>query len=222
MKILAITGGIASGKNFICDIFKKFNAEIFDADLIVHQLLKNDSEIIQQIAQNFPQSLENSESNQLQISRKNLGKIIFEDAKKRQILEQIIHPKIRQKYQNFIATNLENKTSFAVLNIPLLLESKNYKYDFLIAIKCDLETRKTRFYERYQKQFSQENSTKQQLTKEEIITYFEKILATQTSDEIRFAQADFFIDNNTHNNNTNSTNIEQQIKIILEKIGLIN
>ena len=39
MKIIAICGGVASGKNVICEIFKKKGAKIFDADAIVHELL---------------------------------------------------------------------------------------------------------------------------------------------------------------------------------------
>ena len=61
MKIIGLSGGIASGKNFIANIIaQKLNAKIFDADLEVHKILEFDKKTIAEIAKYFPTSLENS------------------------------------------------------------------------------------------------------------------------------------------------------------------
>lgn len=194
MKIIAITGGIATGKNYISDIFKKFGGEIFDADFQVHNLLKNNSQIISEVAKNFPNSLKNQ-----QIDREILGKIVFEDSeigkKNLKILEQIIHPQIKINYDEFIKNNLENNQKFVLLNIPLILESQGqksyYNYDFLVAIKCHIIVRKNRYIAR---QFKKNPQNFEYLKN---IERFNKIVSLQISDQERFAKANFIIDNNS-------------------------
>lgn len=190
MKIIAISGGIASGKNFIADIFAKYGGEIFDADKLTHHLLIHDLDLIKQIAYHFPNAVNNH-----QVSRHVLGEIVFNDKNKLKILENIIHPKIRDNYQNFISQKLSNNCKFVILNIPLLLESGGYKYDYLVAIKCQKELRLTRFLLRS----LENNLSDKKLSDADIINLkqrFEKIYTLQLSDEERFAKADFIIDNN--------------------------
>jgi len=194
MKIIAITGGVASGKNFIAEIFSQFGAKIFDADSQVHDLLKNNSSIISEIAKNFPTSFKNQ-----QIDREILGKIVFEDSeigkKNLKILEQIIHPQIKINYDEFIKNNLQNNQKFVLLNIPLILESHGqnpyYNYDYLVAIKCHIIIRKNRFIARQFKKNPQNFDYQQNLAR------FDKIVSLQLKDEERFEKANFIIDNNS-------------------------
>lgn len=210
MKIIAITGGVASGKNLVAKIFEKFGAKTFDADEEVHKLLKSDQETINQISKIFPQTKINN-----QISRKILGKIVFENKQNLKILEQIIHPQIRQKYQEFIHDNKLKNQQIVILNIPLLLENKNqgfeYFYDYLIAIKCAKETRKQRFIERYKKRFLDDLSFN--IKDSEIEKRFEEIFKIQIDDEARSSKANFVIDNNSSIDFT-----ELQVKEILNKV----
>lgn len=96
MKIIGLTGGIASGKNFIAEIFAKNGAVIFDADVEVHKLLESDKSTIEEVINSFPESFIEQK-----INRKILGKIVFSNSKKLEILEKILHPKVRKKYQSF-------------------------------------------------------------------------------------------------------------------------
>jgi len=194
MKIIAITGGVASGKNFIAEIFNQFGAQVFDADLQVHDLLKNNSSIISEIAKIFPTALKNQ-----QIDREILGKIVFEDSetgkKNLKILEQIIHPQVKNKYDEFIQKNLQNNQKFVLLNIPLILESQGqnpyYSFDYLVAIKCHKIIRKNRFIARQFKKNPQNFDYQKNLAR------FNKIVSLQLNDEERFAKANFIIDNNS-------------------------
>lgn len=185
MKIIALTGGVASGKNYISEIFADFGAKIFDADAVNHEILQNDKEVIQEIAKNFPEAVEN-----LSVNRKKLGEIVFANAEKLKILENIVHPKIKQKYQEFLLKSKEQGAKTIILNVPLLLEKGGYEHDKLIAIATDLKLRKERFIKReIAKAKNQDENFHKKLSEK-----FDKIVKNQISDEIRQKNADFIVD----------------------------
>ena len=143
MKIIGLTGGIASGKNFVADIFAKNGAAIFDADFEVHQIYDNDKNFISKIKKLFPQSVVDEK-----IDRKILGKIVFSDAKKLKIIEEIVHPIIRKKYDQFLLKSRQEKRKIVVLNIPLLLERQGYECDKIISLLIPPSLQKRRFFSR--------------------------------------------------------------------------
>lgn len=182
MKIIGLTGGIASGKNFVADIFKSKGAAIFDADFEVHKLLESDQNIIAEVSNAFPGSCIDAK-----IDRKILGKIVFQNKDKLQILEDIIHPIIRQEYYKFLERSESEGRELVLLNIPLLLEKKGYECDKIIAITIDPEIQKERFLERFKK------SNNSDFT--DLDERFNKITASQMSNSQRESLADFVIDN---------------------------
>ena len=196
MKIIGLTGGIASGKNFVAEIFAQNNAAIFDADIEVHKLMESDKLTIQAVKKNFPESFIDA-----RIDRKILGKIVFADAKKLKILEKIIHPKVREKYQNFLKKSESEKRKFAVLNIPLLLETKAYKCDKIVAIIASPSVQKKRFLARLEKVDNQELLEKK----------FEQIRSKQISNEERKKVADFAV-----NTNVGKSDVVNQVKNIID------
>ncbi len=200
MKIIALSGGVASGKNFIANIFKKeFNSAVFDADKIVHKILKSNKEAFLQIKEKFQDCIQNDE-----INREILGKIVFNDKKKLKILEEIIHPLVKKNYQNFLQKAKKNKVEFIILNIPLLLEKQGYDYDFLIAIIADFKIRKNRFIKRELKKNKQNKNLAEK---------FENIVKNQISDEKRTKEADLII-----NSDSTKNEITQILKDFVQKI----
>jgi dephospho-CoA kinase len=173
--VVGLTGGIAAGKNFVADIFAKNGAIIFDADKEVHQLLESDKSTVEEVVKNFSESLVDGK-----IDRKILAKIVFSNEEKLRILEKILHPKVRQKYQEFLADAQKQKIKLVVLNVPLLLESEGYKSDYIVAITAPLELRKKRYLLR---------------SKNSDLTTFNKIRRKQLSDLERKKRADFVIRN---------------------------
>ena len=107
MKIIGLSGGIASGKNTVANIFSELGIEVFDADAVVHNLYSQDKNIIEIVAKNFPESFDGKI-----INRKILSSLISKNPSKIVILEKIIHPKIREIYQNFLEKNLQKKSRF--------------------------------------------------------------------------------------------------------------
>ncbi len=186
MKIIGLSGGIASGKNTVADIFHELGIEVFDADAVVHNLYLQDQEIIKLVAQNFLESFDGKI-----INRKILSALISQNPSQIHILEKIIHPKIREIYQNFLEKNLQKKSNFVVINIPLLLESNQYKTDKIIAIIADEKTRQDRYIQRVVAYLKNANPD----LINELKNKFLMLKNKQISDEERIKKADFIIYN---------------------------
>lgn len=204
MQIIGLSGGIASGKNFVADIFRNNGAAIFDADIEVHKLLESDQKVILEVTKEFPESFID-----VKIDRKILGKIVFNDKNKLQILEKIIHPIIRQKYLESLEKSKSEGREMFLLNIPLLLESKSYQCDKIIAITISSEIQRERFLERARKS-DPDNFVAKKADLEET---FEKIIVNQMSNEEREAVADFVV-----NNDVDQECFEDQIQDIIADI----
>ncbi|MBU6339509.1 MAG: dephospho-CoA kinase [Rickettsiales bacterium] len=187
MKIIGLSGGVASGKNFIADIFAKKGAAVFDADAEVHKLLELDKSTIDEVKKIFPESFIDKK-----INRKILGKIVFADEKKLRILEKILHPKVRENYQKFLKQAKKEKREIAVLNIPLLLENEGYKCDYIVAILIPPSIQRKRFLMRA-KAKSPKNFLRD---KNNLIKKFEQIRSKQITNSERKNLADFVIYNN--------------------------
>lgn len=186
MKIIGLTGGIASGKNFIADIFKQKGAMVFDADAQVHAILNADEDAISRIKAYFPESITDHK-----IDRKKLGQIVFSNTEKLQILEHILHPKVKEKYRQFLKKAHQRKVKLVILNIPLLLERKQYACDKIIAIITSRSVQKHRFLKRCKKM----NGGNFAAHIPQLEKRFEEIVSRQVSNHERKKQADFVIFN---------------------------
>lgn len=207
MRIIGLSGGVASGKNFIAEIFAKKGVAIFDADKEVHNLLQSNSEIISQIRNNFPESFIDNK-----INRKILGEIVFNNKEKLEKLEEVLHPKVRQNYQKFLKKAHQQNKKFVLLNIPLLLEKEGYKCDKIIAILVPEKTQKQRFLQRHLK--LNKNYFTQNLIQLE--QRFYQIKSKQFNNLQRKQQADFIIFNGLSKYYT-----LQQINKICSKMGIL-
>jgi dephospho-CoA kinase len=202
MKIIGLTGGVASGKNFIAEIFAKSGAAIFDADNEVHKLLDSDKSTIAEVQKYFPESLIEKK-----IDRKILGKIVFADKNKLEILEKILHPKVREQYQKFLKLSQRRRVKLVILNIPLLLEKGGYKCDKIIAIITSKIAQKHRFLNRHK------ISNSQILEFSKLEEKFYQIKSKQINNLERRKKADFVIFNGLSKGYTMA-----QVKEILRQV----
>ena len=205
MKIIGLSGGIASGKNSVAEIFSKLGVKIFDADLIVHDLFINNKIVIQQIAKQFPQAMKSSG-----IDRKIIAEIITKNPQKLAIIENIIHPLVRNNYQQFLVYSNKSNEKLVILNIPLLQEKKYYKTDKIIAIITDEEIRRNRYIKRSIADINKED----QIIISQLNEKFTLLKNQQISDEERIKIADYVI-----KNNSNYQDLEQQVIAIFKKIS---
>lgn len=121
IKIIGLTGSIATGKTTICSMFKALNIPVFEADSIVHKALKTNN-IIEKVQKEFPSVIIAGE-----VNREKLSEIVFSDVALLEKLEKILHPEVAKERDNFIHLEQEKNTSIVVLDIPLLFETGDEK-----------------------------------------------------------------------------------------------
>ena len=120
MKIIGLTGTIASGKSTIAQMFRDLHIDVHDADKAVHVLIGPYGKASQKIAQIFGSHLL-EENNQ--IDRVKLGKIVFGDPEARKRLESILHPLVTADRSRFLADMQRRRKKWVVLDVPLLFET---------------------------------------------------------------------------------------------------
>ena len=121
MRIIGLTGSIATGKSSVSDMFRYLRIPVHDADRLVHNFLGPHGLAVSDIIAAFGDvgNLDNG------IDRQKLGDIIFSDPEAKNRLELIVHPLIWQDRQKFFKhMRLQNKKIVAV-DIPLLFETGN-------------------------------------------------------------------------------------------------
>ena len=117
MKIIGLTGSIATGKSTVSQMLKKRGYEVIDADAVVHELQAPRSLLLNQIVKTFgPTTLHNDGS----LNREELGKMIFSNAKARAKLDAIIHPLVRAEFERRIQLS---QADVLFLDVPLLFEA---------------------------------------------------------------------------------------------------
>jgi dephospho-CoA kinase len=119
VKILGLTGSIATGKSFVAEIFRQNNIKIFSSDQDVAELLQN-IDLLEEI-KTYDILKQAFSDNKL--SKETLSKIVFNNEQALKILEEIIHPKVKNNMLKFIEDNY--RQNFIILEVPLLFE-KNY------------------------------------------------------------------------------------------------
>lgn len=138
--ILAVTGSMAAGKNYVSNLLEKKGFLAIDADKCVHQAIEEAKNQILEaflpIAKEKNIQIQNPEGT---INRKNLGSILFSDEKLLQKQESIVHPKVNEIFNRFIDENPEKNI---VLNATVLYKTPVIKRcDAIIFVKAPIITR---------------------------------------------------------------------------------
>jgi dephospho-CoA kinase len=143
MLIVALTGGIGSGKSTVGQMFAQLGAIVIDSDQLARDVLERGSIGFDEVVAKFgDEILKNGE-----IDRQLLGSIVFKDPTKRSELEQITHPLIRKAFAEVIARSTSN--SIVINQIPLLVESNHdYKFDHVITVSASEDIRAQRLLKR--------------------------------------------------------------------------
>ena len=125
MLVVGLTGGIATGKSTVSTIFENAGAVIIDADRIARDVVKKDQPAHRTIVEKFGKHILLPDG---EINRSVLGDIIFNEPRKKNLLNKIVHPPVR-KEQDRQLNHIENThpNTIVILDIPLLLESEMYR-----------------------------------------------------------------------------------------------
>jgi len=176
MKIIGLTGGIASGKSLVADLFIKNDVLVLDADKIYKNLLKTNKIMYNEIVKIFGSDIEKDDS----IDFKKLGDMIFKDGEKRLLLNSVTHPYVIDEIEERLSNARSVGLKMVVLDVPLLFEANlEHMCDLVILAYCDWETQIQRLMNR--------DSISREVA-------FEK-MASQMSLEDKRIRADIIIDN---------------------------
>ena len=129
---IALSGGIASGKTYVSNKFSSLGVDIIDTDIIAYEIVLPGRSALEEITDNFGKSVLQKDG---ALNRKLMRKIVFEDSKKRLILESILHPKIQNEVKNKISSL---NGPYQIIVVPLLTKSPILKQvNRILIIDCD-------------------------------------------------------------------------------------
>ena len=122
MRFIGITGGVGAGKSELLHyIEREFSAKILLADELAHKLMQPGTECYAQIREAFPDAELYLETGSLHTGK--LAAVIFSDAKKRDRLNGIVHPAVKQEILRLVEEERQNGVySYFILEAALLIE----------------------------------------------------------------------------------------------------
>lgn len=172
---VGLTGGIASGKTTVSELFAKLQVPVIDTDLISRQLLEPDELAYRQVRSHFGESIVAADG---RLDRKKLRAIVFTQPREKTWLETMLHPLIYQRSHDAIVAR--TGADYVLVVIPLLFET-NFQslVDRILVVDCPAEQQIERL-----------------LKRDQIDTDLaHKMLAQQMSNSQRLARAHDIIDN---------------------------
>ncbi len=138
--VVAVTGGIASGKTTVAKLFETLGAGLVDTDEIAHALTRAGQPAVAQIGRQFGEEYLDAEG---ALDRARMRALVFSDADARRKLEAILHPLIRAR----AAARVDGSPApYVLLVVPLLVETGGYRglVQRVLVVDCDEELQVTR------------------------------------------------------------------------------
>lgn len=179
MYLIGLTGGIASGKSVVADRLASHGAVVVDADVLARRVVEPGQPALEDIVREFGAGMLTADGT---LDRAALGAIIFTDPERRNQLNRITHPRIRDLATTLIREAADRDPNAVIVHdVPLLAETAGtwpHDYDLIVVVDASAETRVSRLMEL------------RGLTREEA---FHRVNA-QATDAERLAIADVVID----------------------------
>jgi dephospho-CoA kinase len=173
MRVIALTGGIGSGKSLAAQYFAELGALVIDADQLARAAIERGSAGFDEVVTLFGDSILKDGN----IDRRALGEIIFKDPKAKVALENVVHPFVRKEFEEAVASLKGDQV--LVYEIPLLFETNAHeRFDLVITVESEMENRVARLRGRGMH-----------------ISEIEGRIAAQATREQRIGIADFLIEN---------------------------
>jgi dephospho-CoA kinase len=141
--LVGLTGGIASGKSSVSRMLNQLGCLIIDADLIARDVVEPGEPAYQKIVEAFGKGILDEEGF---INRKRLGALIFQDAEKRKLLNEITHPEIIEREEAILSELVaEDHEGIVILDAALLIEAGGSgRVDRLVVVTIDEATQSRR------------------------------------------------------------------------------
>lgn len=143
--IVAVTGGVASGKSTVCDRLAAHDVTVIDADRVARELVEPGEPALAEIAARFGPSILTAEG---RLDRRAMRERVFASDGARKALEAILHPRVRERMRAHVERVSPN-APYVVLAIPLLAEVGRYPWiDRVIVVDAARATQLARLVAR--------------------------------------------------------------------------
>jgi len=177
MRLVGLTGGIASGKTLVSDAFAEWGAPIVDADLLAREVVAPDSEGLAGLEKLFGNSILDDDK---ALNRSALRQIIFKQPDARAQVDGLLHPLIRSLSAQRIEQHAKQNPAYIIHAIPLLVETGQMdRHHDIVVVDVPEQTQLARLMER-------DNCSKEDA---------QRILDSQATRKERLAVATHVIDN---------------------------
>lgn len=150
MRILGITGGIATGKSTVTQMLADLGAPTISADALAHDLLASGTLVTRSVLAAFPDCADPADLEQLTVDRRALGRLVFAEPAARARLEALTHPAITAALRDQIALwRASDGARAAAAEIPLLFEAGlENLVDCIVVVTCSLPVQVARMLAR--------------------------------------------------------------------------
>lgn len=174
---VGLTGGIGSGKTAVSDRFADLGAPVIDTDVLSREVVEPGEPALDELVKHFGEAILDNDGN---LDRERLREMVFSDPGKKQRVESILHPAIRQRLQDKLKALEKEEHPYCIIVVPLLVETDFQEMvDRVLVVEAPRERR------------VQWVMSRSGLSRQEV----ETIMDTQASSETRRAVAHDIIDN---------------------------
>jgi len=182
---VGLTGGIASGKSVVGEMFVALGAKLIQADQIAHELMQPGQAVYDEVVRCFGSGILNAAGS---VNRARLAEVAFGqsgESSRVEELNRIVHPVVIRREDEWMGElGRRDPHAIAIVEAALILEAgASDRFDRLIVVTCRNEQRNQRFAERLQIDL--------QAAQREV----ERRMAAQLPDEEKIKAADYVIDN---------------------------
>jgi dephospho-CoA kinase len=196
---VGLTGSIATGKSYVCEVFRELGCHLIDADQTARDVVRAGTPGLATVISEFGGDVITPEG---ELDRAKMAAIVFADESKRLLLNSIIHPLVFEAQNKWLADRESNDPDgIAIVDAALMIESGGYKrFNRLIVVWCDPAIQLQRL----------------KLRDDLPETDAKKRIAAQMPQEEKKRYADFLIDTSNGYDDT-----RQQVGEVFEKLKLL-
>jgi len=144
---IGLTGSIAVGKSFVCEVLRELGVFVLDADQTAREVVEPNTKGLKAIVEYFGAEVLQPNG---ELDRVKLGATIFADEAKRQLLNSIVHPLVIEKQNNWLREReAESPNGISIIDAALMIESGGYRrFEKIIVVWCDSATQLQRLVSR--------------------------------------------------------------------------
>lgn len=143
---VGLTGGIASGKSAVSNIFRQNGIPVICADELAREVVKPGSNGLREIKAAFGDTVVDIDGT---LNRPELARVVFSDPSKRKILEAIIHPRVSSEKERLVKDYWKQGNAIVVVDVPLLFEAGwENAFDLVILVYSPRKLQKKRLLSR--------------------------------------------------------------------------